>query len=167
MYVGKKHTAVRSAEVERTFTCKGCGYASPVRMVGIGEGTGQSPYFLDGDGARRRADDEAGTRALEDAEVVLAIVPCPKCDQRDPEAARAFKTKGLLATVGLLAFGCAIGAVLAVLMSHRSGSMGLVFGVGTGVLSAGAGIYVDRTKRRATWDGAILRVTFLREGDGG
>ncbi|MBX3261948.1 MAG: hypothetical protein KIS78_00030 [Labilithrix sp.] len=166
MYVGRKHTAVRSAEVERTFCCKGCGYSSPVRVTGIGEGTGNSPYFLDGDGARRRAVDEATARASEDADVVLAIVPCPSCGERDPAAARAFKTKGLLATLGLLALGCAIGVVLAALMSHRSGSMGLVFGVGTGVLSASAGIYVDRAKRSATWDGAILRVSFPSERDG-
>ncbi|MBX3200029.1 MAG: hypothetical protein KF894_17975 [Labilithrix sp.] len=165
MYVGRKHTAIRSAEVERTFRCKGCGYASPVRVLGIGEGTGNSPYFLDGDGARRRADDEAASRAHADADVVLAIVPCPECGERDPEAARAFKVRGLLATLGLLAVGCVIAVVFVAIMSRARVGMGLVFGVGTGVLSAAAGIYVDRAKRSATWDGAMLRVTFLKDGD--
>jgi hypothetical protein len=86
MYVGKKYTATVRKGFELEYRCKHCGFTSDTTVIGVGTGQGNSPYFLDGQGARSRAARSAGSDARKNAELTLKLCPCPKCRSATPQA---------------------------------------------------------------------------------
>src|SRR5215831_9330608 len=93
MYVGNRYTVQATTRVESDFRCSGCGYEADVIVLGVGSGEGRSPYMLDNEGAKQRARAAAEEAARKNAWTVLAIAPCPKCNERDPKATREYKNK--------------------------------------------------------------------------
>ena len=55
MYVGRRHTATIRAKRVMSFRCVHCGHRAKALVVGVGQGQGSSPYFLDESGAKERA----------------------------------------------------------------------------------------------------------------
>src|SRR5262245_33970381 len=83
MYVGKKYTATARRGFEMHYRCKTCQYERDAFVVGVGTGQGNSPYFMDNDGAAGRAEEAAATDAQKNAELTLKLCPCPRCGRRD------------------------------------------------------------------------------------
>src|SRR5512141_198244 len=102
MYVGRKHTATIHAEVELPFACQFCRFKGTAKVVGVGQGVGNSPYFLDDQGAASRASSEAAEKARENAALTLKLARCPGCGARDDGAVRGEQLKAVLASVGTL-----------------------------------------------------------------
>src|SRR5690242_9150309 len=59
MYVGRRYTATVVGSVWKTICCEFCGLEWAYQLTRRAQGTGRSPYFLDNDGARQRASEEA------------------------------------------------------------------------------------------------------------
>jgi len=105
MYVGKKVTVTQRAEDLRVFHCDGCGVESTAFVVGVGQGQGNSAYFLDNEGAAVRADRHAQDAAEKNVELTLSMARCPHCGQRNGAAVAGFWLRyglSVLAGVGLL-----------------------------------------------------------------
>jgi len=83
MYFGTRHTATRTFEDKRTYSCKACGFKSDAVVLGVGRGEGKSPYFLDESGASGRAAENAHYAAVANIGLTLRLCPCPRCGARD------------------------------------------------------------------------------------
>jgi len=105
MYVGKKVTVTQRAEDLRVFHCHDCATAATAYVVGVGQGQGNSAFFLDNSGAAVRADKCAIEAAERNVELTLSLARCPSCGQRDAAAVRGFWLRyafAVAAGVGLL-----------------------------------------------------------------
>lgn len=113
MYVGNKYTATRQHTDLRDFVCKACHYQGRAVVVGVGQGAGNSAYFLDNSGARERAGAAADEAAETNAVLTLSLARCPRCGNRDEAAVRFFWLKMAATLVASALFLWGIGAVVA------------------------------------------------------
>src|SRR4051812_41761719 len=78
LYVGQTFTARLQGSVIKGVHCENCGCDYLYQLERTGVGKGSSPYYLDNDGAKRRA--QAGAqRALLKALQGCDTAPCPEC----------------------------------------------------------------------------------------
>jgi hypothetical protein len=86
MYVGKSHTATITSRGVRTFVCPSCSHEALAIVVGVGQGAGQSPFFLDEEGAKERASREGAKNAEENAAFTLSKLSEDGRVQRRPRS---------------------------------------------------------------------------------
>jgi hypothetical protein len=158
MYVGKQYTSTQTVAVDRDFRCS-CGYTSVVKVFGVGQGGGNSAYFLDNQGAAERAEASALRAATKNADLTLKLCPCPRCGKR--QGAGAFIVLSVLSLIGISAFMWVIGAVLDLTHGGRSSTGATIFGL----LAVIMPIIVFFTSIRWKWTTAAGRVVFPKESD--
>jgi ribosomal protein L37E len=140
--------------LESHFRCSRCGTEADAVAVGWGSGEGLSPFGIDDDGAGQRARGTAETNALEEARTALAVVPCPRCGERDHAAVKAYKRTTIVGVIRVLGLGGLAGAGLSALMDFAR-TPAIICGV-ISVLGA-ALIYKSRGQR---FDDAVKEVEF-------
>jgi hypothetical protein len=126
MYVGKQYTATVRKGFELEYRCKHCGFTSDTTVIGVGMGKGNSPYFLDGEGARSRAAQSAGSDARTNAELTLKLCPCPKCRKRD---AAGFIASSAFAMVGSAGFVWGVGWLIGSIKGRMDDAILWIFGL--------------------------------------
>jgi hypothetical protein len=160
MYVGRKFTATAKAVGERDFVCASCGFKARARVVGVGQGAGNSPYFLDEQGAKDRAHRSAGHEAEKNIDETLGLCPCPECGHRSGAGAFQLRAAGVIVGTALFLWG--IGALLAMLKGRVDGAMLLIFGSMGFVMPPVIYFYGMHWR----WTTAALRVEFLESKRG-
>jgi hypothetical protein len=85
IYVGNRYEAAFRGYRWKSIRCRHCQLEWAYKMVCTADGEGRSPYFLDNDGAKQRAQQDA----LKNLDWVLDNgtwdVPCPQCGFYQPE----------------------------------------------------------------------------------
>lgn len=158
MYVGRKHTATITTKAILPFRCTFCRKESQALVVGVGQGQGNSPYFLDESGAKDRAKSSAERAAEENAQLTLSLAACPKCGRRDESVARALKAKAILGVVAAMIVLPLMGIGLDALQ-HTS--FGLYIFMPCALLAA----WMIWAQQKWKWETASGRVAFLPEED--
>jgi hypothetical protein len=104
MYVGRRHTVTVTSKQLLPYACPfpDCKHEAVALVVGVGQGEGNSPYFLDETGAKERASQKGSHAADENARLTLRLARCPRCKRRDDTALRAVKGKAIAAVVATL-----------------------------------------------------------------
>lgn len=139
MYIGRQNRVKREITRRMTFSCRTCGLTREAIVKGIGVGIGNSPYFMDNEGARRRAADKASANSEKSIRLNLRLARCPQCGSRDGQALLQFIVKNVIimlfsliveAVFGLYAFLILdqLPAVLYILAAVLFGT-GLYFGL--------------------------------------
>lgn len=101
-------------------------------IVGLGTGSGASPFFLDNSGAQQRAQSAAQASARNEIQHALALAACPKCGQVDPAALRQRRQRAVFIAVIVTLAGLLLGAAATrgdLLGWSIGGAVGLVLGV--------------------------------------
>jgi len=101
-------------------------------IVGLGTGSGASPFFLDNSGAQQRAQQAAQASARNEIKHALALAACPKCGQVDPAALSERRQRAVFIAVIVAFAGLLLGAVVTqgdLLGWSIGGAAGLVLGV--------------------------------------
>jgi hypothetical protein len=158
VYVGNKHTATVTARTELMFRCVHCAAESSALVVGVGQGAGNSAFFLDESGAKERARDSAGSAAERNALLTLDLAACPACGKRNESALSALKGKAILGVVGTLIAFPIIGLIFDAL---KRGHIGLYIFIPTGLFTAWAIWNGQKWK----WETVDDRVAFLERQD--
>jgi hypothetical protein len=156
MYVGRKHTATITTRSILPFRCIFCKKESLAVVIGVGQGQGNSPYFLDESGAKDRAKSSAERAAEENARLTLSMAACPKCGRRDESVARGLKTKAVLGVVGAMIVLPLMGIALDALQSR---SFGLYIFMPCALLAA----WMIWTQQKWKWQTVAGRVAFVEE----
>ncbi len=156
MYVGRKHTTTSTAEKILTFRCPGCAKTARAAVVGIGQGQGNSAYFLDEDGAKERASSRAVSAADENAALTLSLARCPSCGRRNEKAITSLKVSAVAGGIAAAVF--IIGLMWFVDLLKNS-SFGIVIGL---LLGPPTGIFIFWSQSWK-WTTADRRVTFLED----
>lgn len=156
MYFGTRHTATRTFEDKRTFSCKQCGFKSEAVVLGVGKGEGRSPYFLDEGGASGRALENAHYAAVGNIDLTLRLCPCPRCGARD---GTGFIVKSVILTALVLVGVWGIGWVYGMVMVRRADSAVLSWIFGP--LGLGCAVLYYFLAVRWKWTTAAARVRFL------
>jgi hypothetical protein len=157
MYVGRKHTSTVTLKTVLPFRCASCAHEAQALVVGVGQGQGNSPYFLDESGAKERAASSADSAARENATLTLKLAACPKCGARDEAAVRAIKLKAVAGVVACLVLLPLLGVFID---SLRRTSFGFWIFVVCGVFAAW-GVWRSQSWKWTTID---HRVAFLPKG---
>lgn len=157
MYVGNKHTSVTSANKMLDYACDSCGFTSKVMVTGVGQGQGNSPYFMDETGAEKRALKHANKNAIENIDETFKIARCPKCNKRNETNVSAFWRKQIRKIVlGMLLF-FGVGGLVYTLVDE--GFVLIIFGV-LALFLLPIMYYIDVGWRWKTADG---RIQFIEE----
>lgn len=132
--VGMKYTSKVRASTLKPVHCEGCGAHFAYRMTREAEGTGSSMLFLDNDGAKQRASDEASAAVRQKLRDEADNIPCPRCGVYQPEMVVRLKSEhhGYLRVIGIIAI--IVGALAAF-----CGALSLL-----GVSAVGVGLLVLR-----------------------
>ncbi len=154
MYVGNRHTATVTVKDVLPFTCKLCGHEAEALVVGVGQGQGNSAFFLDEDGARSRASSSAEDNARKNLEQTLSLARCPRCHRQDGSALNGMRMKTILGSLGGAIFLLALGLFLDA--THR-GNTGMYICAPLAVLTAGFIYWSQKWK----WETAEKRVAFI------
>ncbi len=156
MYVGRKHTVTATTQKLFPFVCPHCNHEAFALVTGVGQGAGNSPYFLDEGGAKERASSQANDAATENAAATLLLARCPSCFQRDEGAVRAVKGKAIAGALACLFIFPIFGLGLDAMHSGRS-SAGLFIFAPLGALTA----YFIYASQKWKWETADNRVSFF------
>jgi hypothetical protein len=156
MYVGNRHTATVTVKDVLEFQCKLCGHKADALVVGVGQGQGNSAFFLDESGAKSRASSSAEENARKNLVQTLTLARCPKCHRRDESAYNGMRMKTILGSLGGGAFLIALGFFLD--WTHR-GNMGMYICAPLALLTAGFIYWSQKWK----WETAEKRVAFTAE----
>jgi hypothetical protein len=154
MYVGNRHTATVTVKEVMPFTCKLCGHEAEALVVGVGQGQGNSAYFLDEEGAKTRASSSAEVSARKNLTQTLSLARCPRCNRQDGAALSGLRTKTLLGSLGGAAFLILLGLFLD--WTH-SGNIGMYI-CGPLAIFTGGFIYWSQKWK---WETAENRVAFI------
>ncbi len=160
MYVGRKHTATVTKPALLTYTCSRCNHEAFALVTGVGQGAGQSPFFLDENGAKQRASSEAEDAAKANADLTLGLARCPSCQTRDESKHTALKGKAVAGSVACLVLFPFFGLLLDALHSGRS-SAGLFIFVPLGFVMA----WFAYASQKWKWETADNRVVFVSADD--
>jgi hypothetical protein len=92
-YFGNVWTAYAQAEGKRAVTCSSCGcqFGYPVELTATG--VARSPYFLDEEGAKQRAQERADEQLTRIFDSYVVPMPCPGCGDYQPEMIDAMKRR--------------------------------------------------------------------------
>ena len=155
MYIGNKHTATTTTSRILDFSCSNCGHKEKVLVTGVGQGQGNSAYFLDESGAKDRAAEGANKKALKNVHQTLKMAKCPNCGMRNKKNMQDFWLIQTLKLVGsflaMLLMGAFIYAVT------EDDVVYIIFGI-CGLIVVPFIYFVDVHWRWKTVDG---RVQFL------
>ncbi len=154
MYVGRRHSATVTIKRVLPFHCPHCAHQARALVVGIGQGQGTSPYFLDESGAKQRASSGAERAAEENAALTLKVARCPSCHKRDEQALQAMRTKVILGAVACLVALPLMGLVMDAL---QRASFGLYIFGPIGVITA----WFLWSSKKWQWETADRRVAFV------
>src|SRR6185295_5580871 len=114
IYVGRKYTSNVQGAKLKAAQCENCGCVYAYIQHNTAAGAGSSPYFLDNEGAERRAT-EAAVRNLQEALNKDEPAPCPTCGWLQPGMVRHMRSsRGTWLLV--LAVLAGIGAGIALLV---------------------------------------------------
>jgi hypothetical protein len=128
LYVGKQVTAQEKDTQLREFQCRACRYTGEAVVVGVGQGTGNSAYFLDNQGARERAGVQAARAAEANVELTLSLAKCPRCGNRDEAAVRWFWLRLGAIMAGMSLFIWGIGGLVALIQGEMDPVLLWIFG---------------------------------------
>lgn len=156
MYVGRRHTATVTAKTLLPYSCPNCRHEAFALVTGVGQGQGQSPYFLDESGAKERAGSQAEASARENAELTLSLARCPSCQRIDANKLGAVKGKTIAGSVACVVVFPVFGLILDALHGGRS-SVGLVIFVPLGLLTA----WLVYAQQKWKWETVENRVLFV------
>jgi hypothetical protein len=160
MYVGRKHTATVTKPALLPYTCSRCNHEAFALVTGVGQGAGQSPFFLDENGAQQRATSEAEEAAKANAELTLALARCPSCQTRDESKHTALKGKVVAGSIACVFVFPLFGLLLDALHSGRS-SVGLFIFFPLGFVMA----WFVYASQKWKWETAENRVLFVSADD--
>jgi hypothetical protein len=155
IYAGMKFEATRTDTFVHEFTCKKCGFSCDADVRARGYAQAHSPFFLDNDGARRRASEDAWAASAKNARATLRFVTCPRCCFKNRLGLALFLLQVLL----LLSLAAGLFFVFAGYFwsAHEQG-MALLFGAGGVAMMVGLYWAYFHPK----WAGADRRVIFSR-----
>jgi hypothetical protein len=122
--------------------------------VGVGQGQGNSAFFLDEEGAKSRASSSAELEARRNLKQTLDLARCPRCGQRDEAALSHLRIKAVLGSLGAGVFLVAMGLILDAM---KRGHVGLYIFAPIAVFTAGFIYWSQKWK----WQTAEQRVAFL------
>src|SRR5262245_3042522 len=101
MVAYRKTTVEVESSFELPFKCKECGHEAIAVVLGSAKGESYSSPV----GSASKAADEARSSAQEgaaqNADTVLGLVPCPKCNARDAQALARFRKDGTMTTIAV------------------------------------------------------------------
>ncbi|MEZ4302071.1 MAG: hypothetical protein R3B70_44485 [Polyangiaceae bacterium] len=146
-------------ELRVPFHCKHCGFTSTARVVGTGTAATHSTLaFLPAPTASDADLRRASGQAFAEGQELLALVPCPKCGQRDPVKMAAHLRVGriLQGIVGALSLG-----LVALVWSQADNPAVPVLCAVPGALAVFLTGYLHRLRTETPQH----RVTFLSEED--
>lgn len=103
MYVGRRMISTVTVRDILSYTCKHCEFRGEALVTAVGQGQGQSPFFLDNEGAANRASERAERDAREKLVDTIGIATCPSCGKRDASAVRGAYVWAILLGLGLAA----------------------------------------------------------------
>lgn len=102
--VGVRYTSIQTFTTNATYTCKRCGFTSPVEVTGVGSASASASHLLgDYGSAQGAAQQGAAMDARADVDRMLGLVPCPSCNKRDAAGLRRFYVVEGLKLAGVLA----------------------------------------------------------------
>lgn len=160
MYVGRRHIAtVRLTDI-LAYTCKHCQYTGEAVVTAVGQGQGQSPFFLDNEGAAMRASERAELAGRENLKETIALASCPSCGKRDGSAVRAAMIWGVILGLALAAVCWVVFFVLDLRDHHRP--LGVPVRIAASILVlAGVTFVKSRLIRKAdknvAWTGGVRK----------
>ena len=95
VYVGRNYRAAVSGTVIKDVRCEKCGCEYLYRMIRRGEGSGSSPYYLNNEGAQRRAN--AGAKRQLQKLLARGVDPvaCPDCGWLQAQMVRELRRRSL------------------------------------------------------------------------
>jgi hypothetical protein len=123
--VGVRYTELRTTRLRTTRVCAHCQAQQEVEVLGVGHGSGDASHLLGNYGAAQsRAAAAATSDAQGKARLMLGLVHCPKCGQRDAAVTRSFVSGviGKCAGLGLAA------AAVAFFILNSASAMTMIIG---------------------------------------
>jgi hypothetical protein len=155
MYIGRQSRVKREIIRRMTFGCRTCGLTREAMVTGIGVGIGNSPYFMDNEGAKRRAGDKASANSEKNMRLNLRLARCPQCGARDGQALLQFIAKNVF----IMLFSLVVEAVFGLYVFIILVQLPAVLYILAAVL-LGTGLYFG-ISLRAEWKRASTSVKFL------
>jgi hypothetical protein len=176
MIVNNQHTVTVEQSAVRLVTCEECNAEYVYTLSRSGEGIGNSVYFLDESGAKKRAERKAKEQLSRKMKSACEPIPCPKCLHiQDHMIGKARSDRGAgISFFAIVAFllalgGCALG------QWTKMGNAGFILGgvfflfaLGLGALALIAFTSYDPNKqseetlRKIADENAFLRKEFER-----
>ncbi|GEM_PF-6865836 len=159
MYIGNQHTSTVTLSRVVDFSCSNCGHQEKALVTGVGQGQGNSAYFLDESGAKDRAATGANKKALKNVGQTLKLAKCPNCGMRHKKNVQDFWMIQVLKLVGSFAGVMLIGVIL-----YGVAGDDIIYPIflGAGLLSL---ILVYFTDVRWRWNTVDNRVQFIGDID--
>jgi hypothetical protein len=143
-YAAREYDASAALADTRRFFCVHCNHECDAMVTGVGQGHGQSPFFLDNGGARDRARDQALGNASANMHFALRGAKCPRCGKHD---ARPRRYVYLTSIARGLPIGLLLG--IAILAMFEGSKSGWVIGIAAAALTASV-MTVMRSQRMLT-----------------
>lgn len=109
MYIGNQHTSTIQVAKVVDFKCEHCSFQGPAKVIGVGQGKGNSAYFLDEKGAKKRAYSGAEKNALKNIDETRSIARCLKCGKRSKSRVNLFWMRQAMKLIGAAALIYVIG----------------------------------------------------------
>jgi hypothetical protein len=176
VFVGRRITVEKQSDLTRPYACANCGYRTEVQMVATAHGQADGSIVMPKRQIEVEAEERADAALADEVQVMLDLVPCPRCGARSDDAA-LYRQNTALALIGWIFAGVAMGFVtsLPATVDRRiSGSpiLGLIFWTTAGVALAGATWYrrnqrIARAARLLPKDDMAMAKDLLPRHDGG
>ena len=107
--VGVRYTQFRTTRLRTKRVCAHCKAVEDVEVLGIGHGSGDASHLLGNyEAAQSRAASAATSDAQTKARLMLGLVHCPRCGQRDAAVTRSFVTGVIGKCIGLALAAAAV-----------------------------------------------------------
>jgi hypothetical protein len=129
MIVNNQHTVTVEQSTVRLVVCEECDADYVYQLTRSGEGIGNSPYFLDESGAKKRAERKAREQVNKTMRTAVNAIPCPECGHyQDHMVPRARFEKSFLYL--LLGGGTLVVSIVFLILGAetRFGNVGYILG---------------------------------------
>lgn len=103
--LGMEYTTNLEGEAVVEFSCTKCRHAALALVRSKGEGSSTAWAFIGGDAAKQRSSEKAGDDLRQNAEVLAASAPCPKCGYADDSRTSDAHSKTLLQAFAVMGIG--------------------------------------------------------------